>query len=171
MPDELPALAPGFVRLAVLLESAGSVTNGDLVRATGVSPEHLGPVLVLGNQGTVDVERALADKARTGLAALGPTQIVAIQQVVHTWVWLRFQVGRNHGLTMGQLKKLLTRADAGPVGRIHINNTHTLIGVRDDHVERTLEHFAQSRVNGVAVKPQRLPAGTMREAPNYRRRP
>lgn len=170
MSEDLPQLAPGYVRLAVLLKDPERITNGDLVRATGVGPDRLGPVLILGHQASVDVERDQADLAREGLSKLGPTQIVAIEQVTHRYVWLRFQAGRNHGLTMGQLRKLLIKADAGPIGRIHINNTHSLIGVRDDHLERTLQHFAEARVNGVAIKPQQLAPGTIREAPDYKRR-
>lgn len=170
MSEEMPALAPGFVRLAVLLKDPSAVTNGDLVRATGVDLDHLGPVLVLGHQASVDVLREMAEQAREGLNKLGPTQIVDIKQVIHSYAWIRLSAGRNHGLTMGQLKKLLARADAGPIGKIHINNTHSLIGVRDDHIERTMAHFAEARVNGVAMKPQRVPLSAVRDGPEFKPR-
>ena len=166
--DDLPKLAPGYVRLAVLLESPEGVTNGDVVKATGVDLDHLGPVLVLGEQAWVDVERDLADQAREGLQRLGPTQISAVKPILYKYQWLRLGAGRNHGLTMGQLRKLLTRADAGPIGRIHINNTHTMVGIREDHLERVEAHFAEARVNGVAVRPERMRADQVREAPDFK---
>lgn len=163
-----PPLRPGFTRIGVLLKRPDTVTNGDLVRATGVPLEELGPVLILGAQAQIDVAIAHAEQARGGLATLGPTQVVNSVPIRHPYRWVRLQVGRNHGLSMGQLRKLLTRYDAGPIGRIHINNTHTLVGVRADHLDGLLEAGAAARTNGAALRPELLPPNALWERPDYK---
>jgi len=168
MSEDLPQLAAGYVRLAVLLEGGRAVTHGDVVRASGVGLDHLGPVLVLDNQAWVDVVQDQAESVRQGLESLGPTQVMAAEPIRYQYRWLRLGAGRNHGLTMGQLRKLLNRADAGPLGRIHINNTPTLVGLREDHIEGVERHFAEARVNGVTVRPTRPPPGEIREPPDYK---
>jgi hypothetical protein len=170
MSEELPIppLQSGYLRVAVLLKDPSAVTNGDLVRATGVDLDYLGPVLIHGHQASIDVAMSVAEQAREGLAKLGPTQVVTAAPVRYAYRWLRLGVGRNHGLSMGQLRKMLERAKAGPLGRIHVNNTHTLVGVREDFLDAVVEHFTDARTNGAALRPEVLKEGAMKEKPDYK---
>jgi hypothetical protein len=92
-------------------------------------------------------------RARDGLSALGLTRVAD-----WNFRWLKLNVGRNHGLTIGQLRKVLVAVDALPLGKFNINNTHTLIGVQDQKAEAVLKRLADARVNGQAVRPELLPA-------------
>lgn len=153
--ETLPAVAPGFVRIEVRYRLPGSPpTPGDIARASGVHPEDLGPIMVAGLNAIVDVRSPLAQRARAGLDALGSTRVAD-----WNFRWLRLAVGRNHGLTIGQLRKVLATADALPLGKFNINNTHTMIGVLDQKAEAVLARLAEVRINGQAAKPELLPAG------------
>ena len=67
-------------------------------------------------------------------------------------------VGRNHGLTIGQLRKLLVTADALPLGKFNINNTHTMVGVQDQKAAAICARMADLRINGQAVRPELVAA-------------
>jgi len=162
--EQIPELAQGFVRLAVLLEAPEQATPGAIARSSGVELDDLGPVLVLDGQALIDVRQEQSETARRALEALGPTQVVAHSRIVHDWHWLRIQIGRNHGLTIGQLGKILTRAQVGPIGRIHIQNTHTLIGLRDDYIDAAESRLADTRINGAATRPSRPRPDEIRES-------
>jgi len=153
--ETLPPLALGYVRVEVRfrLPSGAAPTPGDVVRATGVRPDDLGPIMVAGVNAVVDVKSQLVQRARDGLAALGLTKVTD-----WNFRWLKLNVGRNHGLTIGQLRKILVAADALPLGKFNINNTHTLVGVQDQKAEAVRAHLADARVNGQAVRPELLPA-------------
>ena len=161
--DDKPPLAPGFVRIQLLIEKPGGATPGELVSATGIDPEHVGVVLIDGHQGLVDVAEAHGEQARKGLDRIGITQVTHAQRPPPTWSWLRITVGRNHGLTIGQLRKLLRRFGASRLGQIHINNTFTLVGLRDDEIDQVEAQLADHRINGVAARPAR-PATMRRSA-------
>ena len=153
--ETLPPLAPGYVRVEVRFRLPGApLTPGDVVRASNVPPDSLGPILVAGVNAVVDVRSTLAQRARDGLSALGLTR-------VSDWNfrWLKLNVGRNHGLTIGQLRKVLVAADALPMGKFNINNTHTMVGVQDQKAEAVLARMSDTRINGQAVRPELLPAG------------
>jgi len=167
--DDLPPLQTGYTRLAVLLEREREITPGAVASRLGIALEELGPVLVLGDQAVVDVDNDFANRARQALEELGPVQEIGRKVQPTRFVWLRVAVGRNHGLTMAHLRKLLTRADAGPLGRIRVNNTHSLVGLRDDHVEAVIAHLRDQRLNGVPVKPECPPAGSIHESPAYKK--
>jgi hypothetical protein len=83
------------------------------------------------------------------LERLGQTRVVDI-----TWQWLKIMIGRNHGLTIGHLKKILQAADAAPLGKIHIQNTHSLIGVQDWKMPAVVLKLSGTKVNGYAVRPE-----------------
>jgi len=152
--DTPPPLAAGFVRLAVRLRT-GESTPGAIARATGIPPEHIGPVIVSGDSALVDVRAEHGRDARDGLIRIGATQLIE-----RHWQWLRIAIGRNHGLTMGQLRRIMHVADALPLGRISISNTHTLIGLLDNKLAGVVERMSAQRVNGYAVRPEALPMGT-----------
>ncbi len=152
--ETLPPLAPGYVRVEVRFRLPGAPpTPGDLVRATGVHPDELGPIMVAGVNAVVDVRGPLVQRARDGLSALGLTRVAD-----WNFRWLKLNVGRNHGLTLGQLRKVLAAADALPLGKFNINNTHTMVGVQDQKAAGIVARLADTRVNGQAVRPELVPA-------------
>jgi hypothetical protein len=146
---------PGFVRLAVKLAPGRPLpTPGDLVKLSGVALEHLGPIAVEPGQATVEVEVEASKVAREALARLGLTQVVDWH-----WRWLKISLGRNHGLTLNQLKKLLAAADAGRLGKINLNNTHSLVGIQDYRLPQVVAKLSSAKLNGYAVRPEALPPG------------
>lgn len=154
---------PGYVRLAVTLPPGRPLpTPGDLVRLSGVALEHLGPIAVEPRQATVEVEVEASKAARDALAKLGFTQVVDWH-----WRWLKVNLGRNHGLTLNQLKKLLSAADAGRLGKINLNNTHSMIGIQDYRLPGVVAKLASAKLNGYAVRPEALPAGQGPGSPAY----
>ena len=154
MPD-LPPIKPGHVRLHLLLDHDREITPGDLLRATGLDPELIDNVLVFGHEAMIDIVDAHGQCARKALDAIGITQVTKRPQPPPRWSWIKITVGRNHGLSMRQLRKILERADAGQVGQIDIHNTHTAIGIRDDRIDAVLERLAALRINGIQTRPER----------------
>jgi hypothetical protein len=152
--ESLPAIASGFVRITVRLAGASGLTPGELARATGVPPDHIGPVAVHSDEGVVDVRAELGKQARERLERLGATRLVGWE-----WQWLKLHVGRNHGLSMGQLRKIMQTVDAMPLGRIAVNNTHTLVGLQDFKIPPVLARLAVLKINGFAARPEVLPLG------------
>jgi hypothetical protein len=152
--ETLPPLAPGYVRVEVRFRLPGAPpTPGELVRATGVHPDELGPIMVAGVNAVVDVRSPLVQRARDGLMALGLTRVAD-----WNFRWLKLNVGRNHGLTLGQLRKVLAAADALPLGKFNINNTHTMVGVQDQKAAGIVARLADTRINGQAVRPELVPS-------------
>ncbi len=146
---DLPPPKTGYLRLLVRLP-AGEHTPGAIATATGVDLDHLGPVQVREDgTATVDVAVTHAKGVRYNLERLGPVRIVDI-----TWQWLKIMIGRNHGLTIGHLKKILQATDAMPLGKIHIQNTHSLIGVQDYKIPAVVAKLSGTKVNGYAVRPE-----------------
>ncbi len=162
--DSLPAIATGFVRITVRLADAGRLTPGELARATGVQPDQLGPVAVLSDEGegVVEVRAELGKQVRERLERLGATRLVGWE-----WQWLKLHIGRNHGLSMGQLRKIMQTVDALPLGRISINNTHTLVGLQDFKLPPVLARLAVLKINGFAARPEALPLGKGPGSPAY----
>lgn len=146
---------PGFVRIEVKLPAGRATTPGDLVKAAGVGLELLGGVCVGEQEATVEVRCEAGPEARRNLARLGLTRLVGWE-----WRWLRISLGRNHGFTLGRLKKLLAAADAGPLGRIQLNNTHTLVGLQDFRLAAVSAWLTGQRINGYPVRIEILEPGT-----------
>src|SRR5580658_7679597 len=144
--DSLPAIATGFVRITVRLAHANDLTPGELARLTGVQADQLGPVAVHSDEGVVDVRAELGKQVRERLERLGATRLVGWE-----WQWLKLHVGRNHGLSMGQLRKIMQTVDAMPLGRIAVNNTHTLIGLQDFKIPPVLARLKVLKINGFAA--------------------
>ena len=44
----------------------------------------------------------------------------------------------------------MKRIEAGPLGKININNTNTLIGIREDFIKHVITALSAKRINGVA---------------------
>ena len=159
---ELPPLAAGFVRLAVRLPPGLPLTPGNLAKLTGLGAEHLGPISISEGEAFIDITAAEGRTARFNLTRLGPAHLAE-----RRWQWLRFAIGRNHGLSMGQLRRVLQNAAAHPVGKIIINNTHTLVGLADDNLPTVLIKLESTRVNGFGIKPSALPFGTGPGSPAF----
>lgn len=138
------------------------MTPGELASSTGLPAESIGHASVLGNKGLVDVHIADGKTARVALEQLGSTRLTDWE-----WRWLRLAIGRNHGLSIGQLRKVMQNADAHPLGRIAINNTHTLVGVQDFKLPALLEYLGNQRINGFASKPEVLPSGKGPGSPEF----
>jgi hypothetical protein len=152
--DELPAIASGYVRITVRLNRPEGLTPGELARSSGMQPDQLGPVAVNDGEGVVDVPAEFGKQARERLERLGPTRLVGWE-----WQWLRLSIGRNHGLSMGQLRKIMQTVDAMPLGRISVNNTHTLVGLQDFKIPAVLARLTALKINGFAARPEVLPLG------------
>ncbi|GDY14107.1 hypothetical protein LBMAG53_29850 [Planctomycetota bacterium] len=152
--DQLPPPAAGQVRIRVRLPPETRMTPGELVLAAGVPIERIGPIHIARHDATIDVAAESGRVARAQLDRIGQTALVD-----WNWRWVRIGLGRNHGLSMGRLRKLLLDADALPAGRIHLNNTHTLVGVQDFRLPAVLAAMAAMRVNGLAVPAEALPPG------------
>ncbi len=164
MPD-LPPIKPGHVRLHLLLERDSDITPGDVLRATGLDPELIDHVLVFGHEALIDIVEDHGQEARKALDAIAITQVSKRPQPPPRWSWIKIAVGRNHGLSMRQLRKILDRAEAGQVGQIDIHNTHSAIGIRDDRLDGVIEQLAPLRINGIQTRPERLES---RRAPAHR---
>jgi hypothetical protein len=150
--DTPPPLAAGFVRIAVTLLPSRAPTPGEVAHATGLPPEQIGPVVVLPGEALVDVHGEHLRIARNGLDRLGRTRVAGL-----AWCWLKLHVGRNHGLSMGQFRRIMADAESGPLGKIRINNTHTLIGVQEFRARGVAERLGAKRINGYVVRPEVLP--------------
>lgn len=165
---DLPAPRPGFARLAVLCTRTRPQGPGEVARATGLDPDDIGPVSVVDDQVLIDIRRDHGLAVRERLARYGPVQLADLgREPAPRWAWVRLAIGRNHGLTISQLRKLLERAGVGQPGRIHINNTHTAVGLREDVIDATIAWFAAHRVNGSATRPVRPPPGTIKGDPAF----
>lgn len=159
---ELPPLAAGFVRLAVRLPPGPPLTPGNLAKLTGLPAEHVGPINIADGEAFIDVTASEGRTARFNLTRLGPAHLAE-----RRWHWLRLAVGRNHGLSMGQLRRILQNAQAHPVGKIIINNTHTLVGISDDNLQPVMTKLESTRINGFGAKPTSLPFGTGPGSPAF----
>lgn len=160
--SDLPPVAPGFVRLQVHLGRGASLTPGEVAQATGVDAADLGPIALDGRTASVDVIAQRGREARQHLSALGITQLIE-----RNWVWLRLSVGRNHGLAMGQFRKVMANAGTKTLGRIVIQNTHCLVGLPDDVANDILPRLEKTRVNGYLVRPSILPAKAGPGSPEF----
>jgi len=155
---------PGYIRIQISLPYGSVPTPGDLVKATGIPLDDLGPIAVGPGSATVDVVVDAGRIARTNLGTIGQTRVIDWQ-----WRWLKLAVGRNHGVTLGQLKKVLLNADAAPLGKIHLNNTHSLCGVQDFRGPLIVAKLTGHKLNGYPLRPEDLPANAGPGSPAYTR--
>ncbi len=160
-----PPRKPGYVRIALRLPP-GEWTAGRLAGACGIDLDHLGPIAVEGYKALVDVQIEHFKAARSALEKLGPTGLVEVR-----FVWLRLAIGRNHGVTLGQLKKILLAADAFPLGRFNLNNTHSVVGIQDHRADAVVAKLAGTRLNGYAVRPELPPPGAVLGDPAFHPNP
>ncbi len=160
--DAHPPVGEGFVRIRVRLPRGESYTPGDLVRLAGIPIDQLGPIAVEAGEALVDVRGALGRDARAHLEKIGPTALTG-----WGWRWLKINLGRNHGVAIGQLRKILTQADAMPVGKLMLNNTHSMVGIQDFRLAQVQERLSAMRVNGFAVRCEQLPPGKGPGSPEF----
>ncbi len=160
--DESQPLSPGFLRIGVKLPRGESYTPGELARVVGVALDEVGPIVVGEGEAQVDVRLESGKAARAFLERIGPTRIVDWQ-----WRWMKILIGRNHGMSMGQLRKIMQTADALPLGRISINNTHTLVGLQDFKIPAVMAKLAPLKINGFSPRPEMLPLGKGPGAPAF----
>jgi hypothetical protein len=160
--ETLPPPAAGFVRVSVRLPRGEAYTPGELARLSGLAAEHLGPVQVHEGEGTVDIPAAMGKTVRERLERVGPTKLVGWQ-----WQWLKLHLGRNHGLAIGQLRKIMLKVDALPLGRIDIRNTHSLIGIQDFKLPAVMERLSALRINGFAARPEIPPPSKQLGSPEF----
>lgn len=151
--NDLPPVRSGFVRLGVRLRAGEEVTPGFMASSAGVPMEQVGQIIVTDYEAFVEIHHTVARNARYHLDRVGQTRIAQ-----WNWLWLKLAIGRNHGLTIGQLRKLMQTADASPLGRIHVNNTHSLVGLHDFNMPSVIAKLETTRINGFAVRPQSLEA-------------
>ena len=147
----------GFLRLAISVPGRQTPTPGELVQviqSAGLPLDDLGPVQVDGSDAYLDVRETVADRAYQVLS-----QVAKVRVLQRRWQWLKLLIGRNDGFTMNRLKKLLTDIDAGPPGRIQLNNTHTMVGVLEAKTAGAVERLAAIRINGRPVRHELLPPG------------
>ncbi len=161
--DTLPPPAPGYVRIQVRLSRGSQPTPGELAQTTGVALDDLGPVHVEEGTALVDVRTVHGRVARDNLEKFGATKLVQ-----WNWQWVKICIGRNHGLNIGQFRKVMQNVDALPLGRILINNTHTMVGLQDFKIPTILARLSTLRVNGYAARPEVLPYGTGPGSAEYR---
>lgn len=143
-----PPLQRGYVRLALLLQGR-ALTPADLAKATGLEPEQLGHIFVADDHAIVDVLTEHGKQAREGLDTLGPVQVLADAAVSLSFKWLKIHVGRNHGITAKQLRRILERVDSGPIGRFHVKNTHVMVGIREDRFDDVVAGLNRTKINGM----------------------
>ena len=160
--SELPPVKPGFVRIGVRFPGGTPMTPGQLATACNLDLEQVGAIMVEGSEAFVEVRYEFARHARFALDRIGPTRLLQ-----WSWQWLKLNIGRNHGLTIGQLRKLMLTVDAAPLGRLHVNNTHTLVGLHDVKLQPILAKLATTRLNGFAVRAEALPLGSGPGSPAY----
>jgi len=145
---------PGHVRIAVLLHSPA--TPGEVARRSGVAAEKIDLVHVEGDQAFIDVIESEGLAARRALEPLGATQVAGRpSRPTKSWHWLRLRIGRNHGLTLKQVRRQFDRLGIDRLGKIRIQNTHTLVGLEADDCIRAVEALADHRINGYPVRPER----------------
>ena len=149
---QLPDIAPEFTRLTVYIKDTRALTPGGVAQATGLQAEQLGPIIIGKNRISVDVHDSGIDAARPKLEAMGSLQEPAGRRARRQWFWLRLEVGRNHGLTIGQLRKLLNKVELTTLGKIEIANTHARCGIDAGDCESVIEQLASVKINGFPVK-------------------
>ncbi len=170
---DIPELAAGYARLQIDLkeERRGehSPTPGEVVCATELPPEEVGFISVSENTVTIDVVRPRCRHTREILTGLGFVRVIKAPDM--DWLWLYIGIGRNHGFTMKRLKKLLDETDSQPVGKIHLNNAYTVVGLREDKFEGACTHMKSAKINGIALKPRQATfKETQEEDPRYFKR-
>ena len=62
----------------------------------------------------------------------------------------------------------MLNVDALPLGRILVNNTHTLVGVQDFKLAGILARLSVLRINGFAARPEALALGDGPGSAEYR---
>ena len=150
--------AQGFLRLALNVPGRQTPTPGELVQvvqSAGLSLDDLGLIQVDGSDSLLDVRESIAERAYQVLSQVGSVRVLH-----RRWQWLKLLIGRNDGFTLNRLKKLISDIDAGEPGRIHLNNTHTMVGILEAKAAGAVARLPAIRINGRPVRHELLPPGT-----------
>jgi hypothetical protein len=161
-----PERASDHVRFAVYTKKSDRFTPGEIARLTGLEPDQIGFIAIESDHILVDVHKTCKQAVRSRLVEIGGCKL--LEDAPFLWRWLRLAIGRNHGLTMRKLRSVLESAEAQPVGRIHLNNAYTLVGLREDRWEPTLAALANTSVSGIPLRPREADRHESRsEDPRY----
>ncbi len=148
-------IASGFVRLSLKVPGEQTPTPGEVVQVLqsgGVPLDAIGTLTVDGAAAHIDVLAAHAEAAQLALGAVGRSRVSGLR-----WQWLKLLLGRNHGFTINRLRTLMADCE---LGRINLNNTHTMVGIPEVQAEAVSARLAAARINGRPVRFELLPPGT-----------
>ncbi|NRA38471.1 MAG: DbpA RNA binding domain-containing protein [Planctomycetes bacterium] len=147
--EEIEPVLAGYVRLVLYPRQATpTLTPGEVVSWSDVAPEFIGPLMIGRKQVLIDIHCHHSKHACEALAKHGSCCIA--QSGVHKmeWHFIRLGIGRNQGLGISHLKRIMGAAQKGPLGKISINNTYSLVGLREDFVQVCLQSLENKRING-----------------------
>ena len=149
--DELPPVSSGYIRLVFFPDAdTRSMFHADVLRMCEEDLDLLSHIQIRRRKIYIDVHNSVSHDVRERLNAFGRCTVAENSLHAMRWHFIRLGIGRNHGLNLGYLKKLMKRLNAGPLGKISINNTYTLLGLREDRIESVLNQLKQKRINGYA---------------------
>ncbi len=149
--EPLPPVQAGYIRFVLFPETkTWLLTPGMVIEWCGCDNEKISHIQIKRQKIYIDIHNSVSHAVRENLQAHGRCSVAENGNEQLKWHFIRLGVGRNHGLNVGQLKKMMKRIEAGPLGKISINNTYTLIGLREDFVRETVEKLSRMRINGIA---------------------
>ena len=149
--DDLPPVTSGYIRLVWFPDQdTREMLHADVLRLCDENLDNLGHIQIRRRKIYIDVMHTVSHDVRERLNEYGRCTVAENSLHQLRWVFIRLGVGRNHGLNLGYLKKLMKRLDAGPLGKISINNTYTLLGLREDKIESVVNQLKNKRINGYA---------------------
>jgi hypothetical protein len=158
---DLPAEpAEDFVRFALFVKQPGAFTPGSIAQQTGIDPDLIGLISIQRDHIVIEVHKTAKKDVRARLVELGACKLLVDREL--RWLWMYLNLGRNHGLTMRKLRSTLEAAEAQPVGRIHLNNNFTVVGLREDRFEAVSAQLAGRSINGIAVQCREASQGESR---------
>lgn len=149
--EALPPVQAGYIRFVLFPEEkTWKLDPGMLIKMCQCGPEHVGHIQIKRQKVYIDIHNAVSHQVREALQEHGRCTVAENGLEQLKWSFIRLGIGRNHGLNVGQLKKLMKRIKAGPLGKISINNSYTLIGLREDFIKQALQQLSGMRINGFA---------------------
>ena len=151
MLEDLPPVSSGYIRLVLFPDSdTRDLLHADVLKWCDTDLDLLGHIQIRRRKVYIDVHHTISHELRERLNFRGRCTVAENSLHDMEWHFVRLGVGRNHGLNLGLLKKLIKKYEAGPIGKISINNSYTLIGIREDKIKSLLENLKTHRINGYA---------------------
>lgn len=171
--EEIEPVLAGYVRLVLYPRQAtNTLTPGEIVTWSDTSTEFIGPLMIGRTQVLIDIHCHHSKNACESLGKHGSCCIA--QSGVHKmeWHFIRLAIGRNQGLGISHLKRIMGAAQNGPLGKISINNTYSLIGIREDYVPACLQALEKKRINGFRCQARLAEENEIgRKEPRFNRAP